>query len=114
MSFSSVQEWIAWIGVIIPLGTLAWAAYQYVALQKRSERQQRFDNLFIVMDKIGEANASLPAQVAAIYELRSYPEYAEVIIRFCNDATSYIHGGSAELLKTELRLTAAFFENGHK
>jgi hypothetical protein len=114
MTPSSWQDWIAWGGIFLPLATLAWSAWQYVALQKRNEKQRRFDNLFRVMDKIGESGGSLAAKAAAIYELRNYPEYDEVITRFCNEAVPYVSGDSAQILQAEFRLTAAYFENGKK
>lgn len=114
MTLASWQDWIAWGGIFIPLATLSWSAWQYVALQKRNEQQRKFDNLFRLMDKIGESGGSIAAKAAAVYELRNYPEYGEVIVRFCNDAIPYVSGDSAQILQNEFRFTAAYFENGKR
>ncbi|MFZ2996770.1 hypothetical protein [Sphingobium sp.] len=111
MTLTVWQDWVAWGGIVLPLITLAWSAWQYVALQKRNEQQQRFDNFFRVMDKIGEPGGSIAAKAAAVYELRNYPEYSEVIARFCLEAVRYVSGDSAQILQAELRLTAAYFRD---
>jgi len=110
MKFGGWQDWITWAGIVLPLMTLAWSAYQYVAIQRRNEKQRRFDNLFRLLDKIGEPQGSIAAKAAAVYELRSYPDYSEVIARFCREAIPYVGGDSAQILQTELRLTAEYFE----
>ena len=110
MTLGSWQDWIAWAGVVLPLATLAWSAWQYVAIQKRNEKQRKFDNLFRLMDKIGESGGSIAAKAAAVYELRNYPEYGDVISRFCREAIHYVSGDSAQILITEFTLTAEYFE----
>jgi hypothetical protein len=114
MDLKTATDWLTWGALVLPLFVLAWSAWQYVQLQKQIERQRRFDNLFILMDKIGQTGGSLAAKAAAVYELRKYPEYGEMIARFCNEAVEYVGGDAAQILKTEFRLTAAYFENGER
>ncbi|MEO8722187.1 MAG: hypothetical protein ABI395_01515 [Sphingobium sp.] len=112
MNLTNAVDWLTWGALVLPLMALAWAAWQYVMIQKREEKRQRFDNFFRVMDKIGETGGSLAAKAAAVYELRQYPEYSELIIRFCKEAIPYVNGDSKQILQTEFRLTVEYFENG--
>jgi hypothetical protein len=114
MNLQTATDWLTWAALVLPLFVLAWSAWQYVQLQKQIERQRRFDNLFILMDKIGQTGGSLAAKAAAVYELRRYPEYGEMIARFCNEAIEYVSGDAAQILKTEFRLTADHFKSGVK
>ena len=113
MTLGTWQDWVAWAGIVIPLSALTWSAWWYVSIQKRAEEQRRFDNLFLLMDEIGEPGGSIAAKAAAVYELRRYPAYSEVIGRFCREAIPYVSGDSAQFLQTELRLTAEHFEKKH-
>lgn len=112
MNLKTAADWLTWGALVLPLFALAWSAWQYVALQKREAERQRFDNFFRVMEKIGEQEGSITAKIAAVYELRKYPEYKELIVRLCKDAAPKVVGGNAAMLRKEFELTASFFENG--
>ena len=109
MNLTTTGDWLTWGALVLPLCALAWSAWQYVAIQKREEARQRFDKFFRVMDKIGEQEGSIAAKMAAVNELRSYPEYRELIVRLCVAAAPTISGGNAEMLKREFELTAKHF-----
>ncbi|MCP5387667.1 MAG: hypothetical protein H6916_12765 [Novosphingobium sp.] len=112
MDLRSATDWLTWGALVLPLASLAWSAWQYVAIQKREEARQRFDNLFRVMEKIGEQGGSIAAKMAAVNELRKYPEYKDLIVRLCNDAAPRVVGENASMLRREFELTAAHFGNG--
>ena len=63
------------------------------------------------MDMIGMRDGSLAAKAAAVYELRNYPEYSEVILRFCSEAINYVGGDASQILTTEFQHTIDYFEN---
>lgn len=111
MNLDSTADWLAWAALAMPLAALAWSAVQYILIQKKAEQQRRFDNLFRVMEMVGMRDGSLAAKAAAVYELRNYPEYKDVIVRFCREAEGYVGGDAAQILKTEFNLTVAHFEN---
>jgi hypothetical protein len=104
----SLAEWVTALGIILPLCVLAWSAFQYVRLQKRELQRLRFDEFFAVMDKIGSGDGSIASKVAGIYELRRFPEYKDVILRFCSTAEVVGHGSAQEMLTREMKLTADF------
>ena len=108
----SLAEVFATAGVIIPLAVVAWSAWQYVMIQRREERRLRFEQFFSLMDRIGGAHGSIASKVAAAYELRKYPEYRELLIRFCRTAAMKVVGDNAKMLSDELTHTADFFEAG--
>jgi hypothetical protein len=60
------------------------------------------------MDKIGVQEGSITSKVAAVYELRKYPEYRDVIIRICDKSQAQVVGASAQMLIDELKLTAEY------
>jgi hypothetical protein len=69
------------------------------------EQHRRFEQFFSVTDKIGQSEGSLLSKVAALYELRRFPEYAEVIVRM-TQAPEIVGGGRAkEVLEQEFKLT---------
>ena len=110
MKLHTAVDWLTWGTLVLPLFVLAWSAWQYVALQKREAARQRFDNFFRVLELIGAREGSLAAKAGAVYELRNYPEYAEMIVRFCREAQDYVSGDAAQILRTEFQLTVAHFE----
>lgn len=92
---------------MLPLTTLAWAA-AFLVLTWRSEvNHKRYEKFFSLMDRVGEQGSSIAGKMAAVYEMRKYPEYRDVIIRLCQDAE--IDGAAKELLEREFDLTAQHF-----
>ena len=110
MNLKTATDWLTYGALLLPLFVLAWSAWQYVALQKKIEKQKRFENFFLVMEKtykIGEA----PAGAAALYELRKYPEYRDFIIRYCNWGISVLTRKEQQFLRNEYQQTLEYFEN---
>ena len=106
MGLRSVQDWIAWAGIVIPLFAMAWAAIFFVLTRRREVHFQEFERLFKVMDHLGHEGDSIASKMAAAYELRKYPEYKDVVIRMCEQAD--VRGPSGKMLKDELILTAEY------
>jgi hypothetical protein len=107
MSPSSWQEWVAWAGVVLPLMTLAGSAVGYIFLAQQKNAEEKFNRFFDLMEKIGAQDYSIAAKMAAISELRKFPEHKEVVIRLCQDAQ--VGGPQAFLLEREFDLTARHF-----
>ncbi len=109
MQLQTLLDWIAWAGIVLPLAVLAWTAWRYVTVAQSQARAKEFEQLFKAMDMIGREGGNQPSQMAAIYELRNYPKYKDVIIRMCETiSVSSVSGRSAETMKRELELTAKF------
>jgi len=109
MGLTTIQDWIAWAGVVLPLASLAWAACFYVLTRRREVQHQEFERFFKVMDHLGHENGSIASKMAAAYELRKYPQYRETIIRLCEGAD--IRGPAAQMLRDEMALTAEHMRN---
>ena len=108
MGLHTIQDWIAWGGIVIPLFAMSWAAIFFVLTRRREVHFQEFERLFKVMDHLGQGGGSIASKMAAAYELQKYPEYKDVIIRMCEQANT--EGPAAKMLKDELMLTAAFLK----
>ncbi len=106
MGLHSVQDWIAWGGIVIPLFAMAWAAIFFVLTRRREVHFQEFERLFKVIDHLGEAGGSIASKMAATYELRKYPDYKDVIIRMCEQTETT--GSMGKMLKDEMLKTADF------
>jgi len=91
------QDWLAWAGVVLPLTVLAWTAFWFTHERREQRKHRRFEHFFSVTDKIGQAQGSLLSKVAALYELRRFPEYSDVIVRM-TEAPEIVGGGKAKLL----------------
>lgn len=101
-----VVNWMTWVAAIVPLWVIAWSAYHYVHTRRFDEQEKRYIRFFLVMDHLGKDGGSIASKMAAAYEMRKFPEYADVIIRLCEQAS--VQGASAEMLKTEMKLTADY------
>lgn len=108
MNLSTAGEWIAWAGVVVPLLALAWSAVFYTLARHREVRHQEYQRFFQIMDHLGQDGGSIASKMAAVYELRKYPQYAEVIINICEKAE--ITGEAADMLRDEMRATAEFMK----
>ena len=103
---SNFGEWVAYLGVIIPLLAFACAALRYVQVEKAKARQANFENFFQTVMRVHNADKSLLSQKAAIFELRHYPEYREFILRVCDDLEPYFGPGVRQELAEEFEETA--------
>ncbi|MBL0924700.1 MAG: hypothetical protein IBJ12_09595 [Sphingomonadaceae bacterium] len=108
MNLSTAAEWIAWAGIVIPLAALAWSAVFYTQTKRREVEHQEYQRFFTITDHLGQQGGSIASKMAAAFELRKYPEYADVIIRICENTN--VEGGSAKMLKDELLATAEFLK----
>ena len=106
MGLHSVQDWIAWGGIVIPLFAMAWAAIFFVLTRRCEVHFQEFERLFKVMDHLGHSGGSIASKMAATYELRKYPDYKDVIIRMCEQTETT--GSMGKMLKDEMLMTAEF------
>lgn len=93
-------------GVAVPLTALAWSAVTYVQVKKAEIRREQYERFFEVMEHLGKHDSSVASKMAAAYELRKFSEYTEVIARLASKVR--YDGESAEMLKEEVELTAAF------
>jgi hypothetical protein len=117
-TFTSVGDWLAWGAVVVPLAVLAWSGWEYVRIQRRIARQTDFENFFQTLERIQSAQNSAMLQQAAVFELRNYPRYRDVVLRISEDAAETFSGRLtkeeivAELVE-EFRLTAEYIQ-AHK
>jgi len=111
MKLASAVDWLTWGALVLPLFVLTWSAWQYVGIQKREEARHRFDRFFKLLDLVGaHEGVSVHSKVGAIYELRNYPEYADVVVRVCRDSRPRVTGALAFMLENEFDKTIEFFE----
>ncbi len=101
----SALDWLAWAGFVLPFSVLSWSAFWFTKDRREQGKHRRFEHFFSVTDKIGQAEGSLLSKVAALYELRRFPEYAEVIVRMTEEP-EIVGGGRAKVvLEQEFHLT---------
>lgn len=99
---------IAWLGIVIPLGALAYSASVYVSNQRREQKFREFQKFHDLMKELGTAGTTVLGNVAVAYELRKFPQYREVIVRALTDIE--VRGTRADILKREFALTIDFLE----
>ena len=107
MNLDSMTDWIAWAGIVTPLVVTAVSAFLYVRLELQKQKSTKYDHFYKLMDQIGMQGGSIASKMAAISELKKYPEYKDVIIRLCLNAG--VGGVEAHLLEKEFELTAMHF-----
>lgn len=106
MTLNQPAQIAAILSVSVPLCALAWSAVAYVRLRQREIRRERYERFFEVMEHLGKQGGSVASKMAAVYELRKFPEYADVIVRLFDHVE--VDGQSAPMLKSEMVLTADF------
>jgi len=104
----TMQEWVTLIGIIVPLLTIAGSAAAFVWKSYRDARENRRKQFFELMALI-DTTGTIASKVAAVYQLRFYPEHKGFIIRFCDTQRHNISGHAAPLLAEEMDRTRDFF-----
>ena len=107
---NSVPMWVTLLGFAAPLVALAGSSVAFVVkvYQDRSERQR---NQFFELMQFIDSDRPLATKMAAVYQLRSYPEHRDFIIRFCRTVRNQVSGNAGQALINELDETRAFMES---
>jgi hypothetical protein len=106
---SSVPLWITLVGFAAPLVTLAGSAVAYVVKLYQEAREKKRNQFFELMKFIDSTNP-IATKVAAVYELRRFPEHREFIIRFCENQRTNVTGAGAQILVAEMDHTREFMK----
>jgi hypothetical protein len=74
------------IALAITVLTIAYSAYQYFSIKRAEERNRRFTTYHeLIKNLVERENQQVPMkldrQLAVVFELRNFPEYAEPTIR---------------------------------
>jgi hypothetical protein len=104
---NSLQWWLTLFGIIVPLVTLAGSAVAYVVTlfqDASSKRRERFFELMHYLD----GPSTIASKMAAVYQLREFPEHGDFIVRFCEAQQTNVTGAAAPLLVQEFEATRAF------
>ncbi len=102
------EKYAMFLGVLIPLFTLAFSALKYVDIRELEQNQQNFDNYHGLIERLTNT-VNMDVQTAILYELRNYPEYKDVSIRILS---SYQTKWKArEMLYAELNLPINELQN---
>ncbi len=99
---------VAWLGLVVPLAALAWAAIQHVQNQKREQEFLEFEKFHTLMRTLGTTGESALGNMAVSYELRKFPQYSDLIIRALSNID--VKGSRADLLKSEFQKTIQHLE----
>jgi hypothetical protein len=104
---NDAADWLAFGALFIAVCTIAWQGYCYISIQKDIARQRNFENFFHTLERVNNKDRSLILQKAAIYELRNYTEYHDVVLKICDDAQSLFATEDRRVLD-EFEATASF------
>lgn len=108
---NSTSDWIAFIGILIPLTIASITAVIYVFNQLQDNQYRNYKKFFEITDSIGRKDGSIVSKVAAIHELSNYKSYKDVIIRICDGVDVGGDTKPAELLRQEMLMTRDYFKN---
>lgn len=106
---TSVPLWVTIVGFAAPLMALAGSATAFVINLYREAAEHRKNYFFELMQFI-DSDRPMATKVAAVYELRRFPEHREFVIRFCQSQQANISGTGASLLAAEMEQTRRFME----
>lgn len=99
------------IGVIIPMLTIAGSSVAYIIKIYKDGKEKR-QNYFLSLMALIDGAGTMAGKLAAIYQLRMFPEHKEFIIRFCDNQRHNLSGSteSVRILSDELEATMEFFK----
>lgn len=103
-----MEVFLNFVGVIIPMITIAGSAVAFVWKSYRDTAAERRAGFFALMDRI-DTEGTIAGKIAAVYQLRFYPEHKDFIVRFCESQQANITGGGTKLLADEMNKTLDFF-----
>lgn len=105
---SELQWWIALIGIIVPLTTLSGTAAYVVRLFQDAGNKRR-GQFFELMQYI-DSPTPIASKMAAVYQLRQFPEHRDFVIRFCESQRGNIAGAPTSVgpLQAEMDGTRDF------
>jgi hypothetical protein len=101
------------VGILAIVAPLAWQAWQYADQKRQELRDKRFVTYHDLIKRLVEPDQptgtlKLDRQIAVVYELRNFPEYAEVTSRILDGLkASWGDLTSAKRLLLEIDLTLA-------
>lgn len=107
---NSVPLWITLLGFAAPLMTLAGSAVAFVMKQYQDSRSRARNQFFELMQFI-DGDKPIATKIAAVYELRKFPEHRDFIIRFCDEQRGNITGGGAHFLVAEMDRTRDYMKS---
>ena len=96
------------IVTLVPLMTLAASAFVYVVNLWIARQDKQRDRFFDLM-KLIDGQGSIATKVAAVYELRRFPNHKDFIIRFCDTQSQNVGGAGATTLVAEMGMTKDYF-----
>jgi hypothetical protein len=103
---TAVPLWITLVGFAAPLLALAGSAVAYVVKLYQDRADRRRAQFFELMQFI-DSDRPIATKVAALYELRHFPEHRDFIVRFCETQRENITGPGAQALIAEMDATGA-------
>lgn len=106
---SSAPLWITLVGVAIPLLTLAGSAVAYVVRLNFDARERRRAQFFELVQFL-DSDRPIATKLAAVYEMRRFPEHRDFIVRALGDISTQITGHAADILAAEMDRTRDFFK----
>lgn len=105
-----MEQLVSVVGVVIPMITIAGSAAAFVWKSFSDSRENRRKQFFQLMTLI-DADGSIASKIAAVYQLRNFPEHSDFIIRFCDTQRNNLtgNGTAVALLAKEMNMTMDFF-----
>lgn len=102
---NSVPLWITILGFAAPLLALAGSSVAYVVKLYQDAAEKKRSQFFELMQFI-DSGRPIATKMAAVYELRRFPEHRDFVVRFCESQRSNVDGVGAALLQAEMDATA--------
>ena len=108
---NEVSQWAALAGIVVSMLTLAGSAVAYVIRFYLDGAARKRDQFFELMKYLDNPMMPIAGKIAAVYQLRNFPQHREFIIRFCLAAPQFVAGTATVPLLAEFEATRKFFEN---
>ena len=110
---SSIKAISVLVALIIPVATFSFSGFQYFESNRSLAKQESFKNYHVIIGRLaGGQTKNIFVAAANIYELRNYPEYAEISVRILDEVINVwvTDTDTDNLLMKEAKLTKAYLE----
>ncbi|MBZ6379106.1 MULTISPECIES: hypothetical protein [Pacificimonas] len=95
------------LAIGLPMAALARAIWKNHSLAQRAERMRRYEAFNALLARIENKNFGPTQKIAAVRQLREFPEYRDLIVVMCNNISVQGVGPGVEIFENELKKTEA-------
>ncbi|MEE4349897.1 MAG: hypothetical protein V2J26_06685 [Pacificimonas sp.] len=93
------------LAIGVPMAIVARVIWKNHVLARNAEQMRRYEAFNALLTRIEHKNFGPVQKIAAVRQLREFPEYRDLIVVMCNNITVNGSGPGVEIFENELKKT---------